>query len=287
MRRRNDILEKKECDTVKIWTLMENTAAEETFCAEHGLSFYMETKKHKILFDAGQTDAFAENAKKLGIDLSQVDVAVLSHGHYDHGGGLLKFLELNEKAPVYVSPGAFGAHYNGTEKYIGLSDKLADNPRLIAAHMQGEKGTGKGHSLRLDEELTLYSCNERPRTFPTDSAGLKIKQNGVFRADDFLHEQYLLVEEEGKRVLFSGCSHKGILNIADWFRPDVLIGGFHFMKLDVAKDAELLAEAANRLLSYPTRYFTGHCTGLAQYEFLREKMGDRISYLSAGSCLEI
>ncbi len=79
------------------------------------------------------------------------------------------------------------------------------------------------------------------------------------------------MEEEGKQVLFSGCSHKGILNIADWFRPDVLIGGFHFMKLDVAKDAELLAEAANRLLSYPTRYFTGHCTGLAQYEFLREK----------------
>ena len=105
---------------MKIWTLMENTAAEGNFCAEHGLSFYIETKKHKILFDAGQTEAFAENSKKLGIDLNQVDVAVLSHGHYDHGGGLLRFLELNEKAPVYVSPGAFGEHYNGTKNISGF-----------------------------------------------------------------------------------------------------------------------------------------------------------------------
>lgn len=277
---------------------MENTAAAEGFCAEHGLSVYIETKKHKILFDAGQTDAFAENAGKLGIDLGQVDVAVLSHGHYDHGGGLLRFLELNEKAPVYISPYAFMPHYNGTEKYIGLSEQLAGNPRVVALDTQvagARTQTAKPsagdpeaeNGLRLDEELTLYSCNKRERKFPTDSAGLTVLEDGRFLPDDFCHEQYLLVEEEGKRVLFSGCSHKGILNIADWFQPDVLVGGFHFMKLDVKKDAAVLEEAAQRLLMYNTRYFTGHCTGMEQYRFLKERMGERLSYLAAGSCLEI
>lgn len=262
---------------MKIWTLMENTASEEGFCAEHGLSLYIETKKHRLLFDAGQTHGFAQNADRLGIDLGKVDTAVLSHGHYDHGGGLTRFLERNQQAPVYVSQYGFLPCYNGREEYIGLSEALAKNPRLILT----------GEELRIDEELSLYSCNDRERPFPTDSAGLSVATDCGLRPDDFCHEQYLLVEEDGKRVLFSGCSHKGILNLADWFRPDVLVGGFHFMKLDTKKDAAVLEEAAQRLLLYPTRYFTGHCTGMEQYRFLKERMGERLSYLAAGSYLEI
>jgi 7,8-dihydropterin-6-yl-methyl-4-(beta-D-ribofuranosyl)aminobenzene 5'-phosphate synthase len=83
---------------MKISVLCENTTKKENILSEHGLSLFIETEKHKILFDMGQSDAFLKNAKTLGIDLSTVDIAILSHGHYDHGGGLRAFLEYNEKA---------------------------------------------------------------------------------------------------------------------------------------------------------------------------------------------
>ena len=92
---------------MRITALAENTSVSEKFGAEHGLSLYIETEKYNILFDMGQTELFSENAEKLGIDLSMADIAVLSHGHYDHGGGLKKFLSINDKATVYINRYAF------------------------------------------------------------------------------------------------------------------------------------------------------------------------------------
>lgn len=109
---------------MKITCLIENTTHFDTVECEHGLSLFIEYNGLKILFDMGQTELFYENAQKLGISLSDVDFAVLSHGHCDHGGGLKKFLEINKAAPVYLSRYAFEPHYNGTEKYIGLDVSL-------------------------------------------------------------------------------------------------------------------------------------------------------------------
>ena len=164
---------------------------------------------------------FAENADKLGIDLADVDIAVLSHGHYDHGGGLKKFLEINKKAPVYLSRHAFGEYYNGTTKYIGLDKTLKGSNRIIFTD----------DTYSIDENLTLFSCNQNSKTYNLGSFGLMMKQGDNFLPDDFLHEQYLLIKENNKNILISGCSHKGILNITEWFTPDDLVGGFHFSKL--------------------------------------------------------
>lgn len=116
---------------MRLYTLIENTACREGLAAEHGLSLFLETERHRVLFDAGQSGAFADNAAKMGVDLGTADFAVLSHGHYDHGGGLGRFLQINPTAPVYVNQDAFGLHHNAAGKYIGLDEKLRDSGRLI------------------------------------------------------------------------------------------------------------------------------------------------------------
>ena len=254
---------------MKLVTLMENTTACDNLRCEHGLSLYLETGNHKILFDAGQSSAFAENAEKLGVDLEKVDFAVLSHGHYDHGGGLERFLEINKTAPVYISSHAFEPHYSANG-YIGLDLQLQGKEQLRSV----------AEETRLEEGITLYQLE----VVPADTAELEMEEQGQRKPDDFRHEQYLLVEEGGKRILISGCSHKGILQIMEAFRPDILVGGFHFMK--ITEEAKL-AEAAKKLLEYDTVYYTGHCTGLTQYAYLKSVMGDQLHYIAAGTIVEL
>ena len=252
---------------MKVTVLVENTACGENVSAQHGLSLFIETKNQKILFDMGQDDTFLQNAEALGIDLSKVDIAVLSHGHYDHGGGLETFLRINTAAKVYCHTHAFGMHYNGTEKYIGLKQTLQQHPRLIFT-----KGKQK-----LSENLLLTDCSDL--NWQSDSWGLMRREGDVFLPDDFRHEQYLEITEGDKRILISGCSHKGIVNISRNFQPDVLIGGFHLNKLE---DASGLQGVAAELLSGDTVYYTGHCTGEKQFAFLKQIMGQRLQRLSTG-----
>ena len=256
---------------MKITALTENTAA----CGlpvEHGLSLFIEQDGRALLFDMGQTDLFAQNAARLGVDLAAVDIAVLSHGHYDHGGGLRRFLELNQKAPVYISRHAFEPHFNG-ERYIGLDVSLRDSDRLIFTD-----GVTK-----IADGITLYSCSDREKVLDLGSFGLNMKQDGKLVPDDFRHEQFMQIAEGGRRILFSGCSHNGILDITEWFKPDILIGGFHFSKLDMD---EMLAGYAKLLDKTGAEFYTCHCTGADRYEFMKPYMKN-LAYLAAGETIEI
>lgn len=257
---------------MQITVLVENTSTCDAIGAEHGLSLYIETQSNNILFDMGQTELFAKNAELLGISLSQADTAVLSHGHYDHGGGLKKFLETNAIAPIYLSRFAFEPHFNKTEKYIGLDPSLAAEKRLIFTD-----GT-----TVIGPNLTLFDCNKE-NFGGIGSCGLTVLQNGMHKADDFRHEQYLLIEENAKKVLISGCSHKGIVDIAEHFKPDVLIGGFHFSKLELN---ETLAEYARRLDKTETVFYTCHCTGTEQFKYLKQYMS-KLNYISGGQKIKI
>lgn len=262
---------------MKLVTLMENTACRENLTAEHGLSLYIEVLGKKILFDAGQSGAFADNAEKMGVDLKNVDIAVLSHGHYDHSGGLTRFLQINEKAKVYVHKDAFVPHFNSTGSYIGPAPVLLETGRLIY-----NPGT-----FALAQGLTLTDFSGASGVCPIDSAGLLMEEDGEKRPEDFRHEQYLLIRENGKVICISGCSHKGILNITKWADPDVLIGGFHFMNIDPQGPEKCrLDEAAEKLLQSKAVFHTGHCTGAAPYEYLKNLMGDRLHYISTGTVLE-
>ena len=260
---------------MRIVTLLENTTCREDLSCEHGLSLYIETGDLRILFDAGQSGAFVDNAQKLGIDLSLVDIAIVSHGHYDHGGGLQRFLQINPSALVYLHKDAFMPHYNGAEKYIGLDMGIKASDRLILVE----------DTLQIAPGITLYS-GSIPLNHPIDPAGLTVMENGQLQPEDFRHEQYMLVAEAGRSFCFSGCSHRGILNIAAHFRPDVLVGGFHFMKLTPETDGSRLTAAARELLKYPTTYYTGHCTGEAAYGFMKPIMGERLNSFPTGTVLE-
>ena len=262
---------------MKIYTLMENTTCNEALVCEHGLSLYIEAAGKRILFDAGQTGAFADNAEKMGIDLSQVDICILSHGHYDHGGGLKRFLELNNHAKVYVSRHAFGDYYNGEEKFIGLDWELLNSEQITFVR----------DNLTLSDTLSLHTCPNFPQVYFTDAYGMQVKRRNQLEVDDFRHEMYLLIREGERRIIVSGCSHRGVMNLKTWFAPDVFIGGFHLMKLDPASDAAQLHHIADQLLQGHTVYYTGHCTGEGPYACLKAHMGDRLHALSTGMTLTV
>jgi 7,8-dihydropterin-6-yl-methyl-4-(beta-D-ribofuranosyl)aminobenzene 5'-phosphate synthase len=257
---------------VKLAVLIENTSCDPSLKAEHGLSLYIETGNRRLLFDTGATGAFADNAVQMGIDLSEVDALILSHGHYDHGGGVEAFLERNASAEVYLSSHAFGEHYNGAGKYIGLPQHLRDHPRLIPVT----------DSLTLAPGITLDCCRERAPLYPGEPFGLQIRKNGLLCPETFDHELYLTVQEE-RRICFSGCAHRGVENIVHWLAPQVLIGGFHFKQLRPGDPR--LDLAARRLLTRDCEYYTCHCTGQEQYDAMKQTMGNRLHYLSTGNIL--
>jgi 7,8-dihydropterin-6-yl-methyl-4-(beta-D-ribofuranosyl)aminobenzene 5'-phosphate synthase len=258
---------------MKITVLTENTTQLPDFRTEHGLSLFIETGGHRILFDTGQSDLFLENADKLGIDLRTADIAVISHGHYDHGGGLSAFMQINDHAPVYLSRYAFEEHLNRGGKYIGLDPALADSPRI----------TMLSGSLRIADGVELFSGIGCSPVRPIETDGLSMRHGDSVLPEDFRHELYMLVTENSRRILFSGCSHRGILNIVNGFSPDVLVGGFHFMNLDLDENGkDVLNRTAEELLRFQTVFYTCHCTGRPQYDFLKEQMGSRLHYLSCG-----
>ena len=265
---------------MNIITLVENTSANECCIAEHGLSIYIETEKHKLLLDTGQTDAVVTNAETLGIDLTAVDTVILSHGHYDHSGGILPFSEMNHIAQIIMQRTAAETHYNG-ERYIGIDTDILKLPniRLIDGDLQ------------IDDELFLFNGITGRRSYPRGNRKLSGIKDGVKVEDDFSHEQCLVITQNGKRWLLSGCAHNGILNILDRYRelfgsePNYVISGFHMMKRDAEHTEEekaVIIQTAKEISQMKTVFFSGHCTGIPAFELMKEIMGEQLIALQSG-----
>jgi len=274
---------------MKVTVLSENTSVSEDLGHEHGLSLLLETNSHKLLFDTGASALFAENAAKMGIDLISVDIAVISHGHYDHGGGLRTFLEINRKAPVFFREGAFEPHYSnrpgGIKVNIGLDRTLLPNDRFKFC----------GYSCRIDEELEVFSGVEQMRFVPSGNRDLFAKDGDEYIPDDFSHEQNLIVHEGEKSILIAGCAHNGIVNILDTyaarkgFWPDYVISGFHLCNPATKQDEDpdLVDRIGEVLKKTGSRFYTCHCTGLPSYNRLKTILGDQIEYIGTGKQIEI
>ena len=273
---------------IKINVLVENTVISGDFKGKHGLCLYIETEKHKILFDLGQTGLFVKNAEKLGVDIASIDTVVVSHGHIDHGGGLKYFLALNNTAKIYVRKDAFDKHFIkvfGIKVNVGLDRNLKDNKQVVFAD----------DLVVIDQELTLFS-NVKSEGFVTKSnSALYANIDGKIVQDDFSHEPNLIVNENGKTLLLSGCSHAGIVNILTKAEEvvgdkiDNVVGGFHLYNPPTKRyeSAESIDSLAQVLAEKDSKFYTCHCTGEKAYSKMKSVLKDRLAYLSTGAEIEI
>lgn len=265
---------------MKIVTLVENTCGNSKCIAEHGLSIYIEVNNHKLLLDAGQSDAVVKNASALDIDLTKVDTVVLSHGHYDHSGGILPFSKINKNAHIIMQSTASEPHYNG-ERYIGIDKAILDLPHVEL--INGEQW--------LDKNLFLFSGIRGRRCYPQGNHKLSCVKDGRKIPDDFIHEQCLVVKHGEKHILLSGCAHNGIINILDRYNeffggyPDYVISGFHMMKREgdhTEDEKKVIVQTAKELSALNTVFYSGHCTGIPAFEIMKKIMGDKLIALHSG-----
>ena len=272
---------------MRITSIVENTS-HTGLSVEHGLSLYIERKDGQvILFDMGQTSLFAQNAEQLGLSIPAVDTAIISHGHYDHGGGLRTFLSLNDKARIYLHHEAFLPHFPLRQtglRYIGLDRSLLPNERFILCSGQ----TDIDSHMQLFANVTGNCClpgGNRMLYGPTEDT-----------PDLFSHEQNLLIREDNHLILFAGCAHCGIINILRHVvsltgqPPSLVFAGMHLAKsgLDKAAEKQFINLLAHELQQYPdTRFYTMHCTGTDEYNQLKQIMGDQIEYFACGSSILI
>lgn len=273
-----------------IKALVENTSISEELMVEHGLSLYIETKEQKILFDLGQKNLFIQNAKTMGVDIADIDLVIISHGHYDHGGGLDTFIQENSKGKIYIHKKAFEKYFsrqhNGDIIDVGINEHLKDNQRIIF--------TEDYH--RINGQLELFSNVKGKDLYSQSNKVLLMEDdNGDLSEDTFDHEQNLIITIGDTTVLIGGCAHKGIVNIVNHFKnikgkfPNYAISGFHLYNSSVKKteDPALINKIGKYLLETKSTYYTCHCTGLEAFTQLKELMKDKINYLATGTVVKI
>lgn len=262
---------------MNITALVEN----ETKCelkAKHGLSLYIETQSHKILFDLGPDNTLFENAKVRGINLSVIDTVIISHGHMDHGGALKEFLRINSTAKIYVQRKAFESHYSQflfLKVSVGLNKKFENHPQVIL--IDGD--------YQIDDELSLFTVKNTNKCYSNANDSLYAKN----LKDDFSHEQNLMIKEQ-QTALITGCGHAGIVNImekAEQYHPTLSVGGYHLFNPLTKKtvSTELLNEIEKELSQYSqTKFYTCHCTGTVAFDFLSQRLSN-LFYLSCGETI--
>ncbi len=278
---------------MKIVTLVENTKSNDSlFEARHGLGLYIEQENQKILFDIGPDDSAIKNAQAMGIDLSMVEMLILSHAHYDHGRGLTDFFKINSKAAVYLLSDCNGQYFSKQKddsyKPIGLDVELfSQYPKRF--HFFDQK-------IRLSDDMLLLAPTIHTTFQPRNNANLYTLENGLYSRDRFQHELILTVMKHGSLTIFTGCAHSGILNMilsVEREFPGVpiqtLVGGFHLANphdMKLAEDQETVVEIGSSLLKHQIqKIYTGHCTGEEGFSLLQTVLQERIQKLTTGSII--
>jgi len=259
--------------------------------SEHGLSLFIEFDERKIIFDTGQSDLFIRNAEKMGIDLSQVDYLIISHGHFDHGGGLRHFLKINKSANIFLHINALHKFYakifGFIPYYVGLDQKiLAQDSRIYFIK----------EDTQIDPRIILLEGFTE--TFPQfeSNKALFEKTKCRFIADEFNHELVMLLIENDEAVLFSGCSHSGIINMIEevklfskTMKIKATFGGFHIHNPISKKNEsqDYIVKLAKALGETDQVFYTGHFTGDNNFRLIKGGMCMKIRTMNTGEVIEI
>lgn len=278
---------------MKITALIENEIgnSNQNIKAAHGLSFFIETKDSKILVDVGSNNLFLKNAIKLGIDISDVDILVISHAHIDHGNGLKYFLKNNKKATIYLHEKAREKYYtkifNLIPIYVGLNQKTIRN-NLNRISFVNEP-------IPIQSNIFIETNFVKKYPLPESNEKLFKQKRIKLEQDDFKHELAVIIKEENHIVIVSSCSHSGISNIANSIKNKykevikAIVGGFHLYNPISKKNENIdyIRGLSKELNSLDTIYYTCHCTGKENIKILKVELQNKVKEIHVGDTINI
>ena len=248
---------------------------------EWGLCLLVDYDDKKILVDTGASDLFLTNLGKLGIEVGDIDYAVLSHAHYDHANGIPAFFEHNSKAKLYVRKGTAEDCYAKKfifHKYIGIPRNVLIDYSNRIDHVEGDFKLTDGVYLIPHKTGDLSHIGKREMMYRR--VGYR------WMPDDFSHEQSLVLNTDKGLLIINSCSHGGVVNIINEVQatfPDKhvygIVGGFHLFNKQENEIRELSEEIKNIGIEY---ICTGHCTKNRAYSILKEGLGDRLNQMKVG-----
>lgn len=265
-----------------ITTLVENTTSDPGLLAEHGLSFWIEYDNRHILFDTGQSDLLVRNAKALDIDLAQADAIVLSHGHYDHTGGLSTVLGIAPKALLYLHPAAIEPKFSRSgpkQCSIGMPDSVKKTIRsrqVVWTEFQTQVFDGIG----LTGQVPRINSFE-------DTGGPFFLDEGCRQPDPLLDDQALFIESSKGLIVVFGCAHAGVVNtlqrISNINRGKhfcAVMGGMHLLNAD----PERIERTITAFQEYDLRRIgPAHCTGSDAVKRIRSAFPEQCFDCSVGT----
>lgn len=272
---------------MEIKVLMENLTYSQNLKSQHGLSFLVTDDNIKILFDTAQNQDFICNAIAMNESLKDIDYVVLSHGHYDHTGGLESFLRINKKAKIIMSK------YAVEDKYSNSTGEIRD----IGFELRDRYQEFENEFIFIDDyykisdNIEIYSNIEMKNDFESTEKRLFVKRENEYIKDNFDDEIYMVIKKKEKLNLITGCAHRGIVNILNGISEitgvkeyGAVIGGIH-TKGNGRERAEKTAEELIKIGA--DKYYLNHCTGVEEYTILKGIIGDRTEYFFAGKSIKI
>ena len=277
---------------MKLISLIDNTAVDEKLYSENGMSFYLEFGGKNYLIDAGLTGKAAENARRMGLPVQELDSVIITHNHSEHIGGIDSFMKSSPDAGIYLRAGAQTECFrkNGLFKEAvgagkGFFRKYAKNLTLFNSFSE----VAEGFYLASCEVFEEKNINPDRSCFSLDGK----KQRPYDMSDESFAVIFPKKRKADGLVIVGGSFHCGVQNMLEtvkqcWYGIPVLaiVGGFHFMGSNpktLGCSAEYVTAQARALkLSNADKIYACHCTGFKGFDIMDEILGDRLMYIGGG-----